>query len=463
MVTPACYPPSDAGRRYSRGCPPYPVHFSDRRFPLSSQDGRTTTMTEREVEDPSQPRKRIAVAVSSTETHLRNDEFGYNLDAARPYSNQARVPISPLTPLPQYSADLSGGDVISPCRPNQYPYNGKGYYSMGWSSAYPDEGVDYGLNYSYPILNQDPNHMVQSYGQYSRKSAFVDPETTPYTYSNLTHRPAVSSESPTGFSLSGIAASLPNAPSRIVPSDRLLPEVNLNRTLTNSSTYRGYELPTYHPPKPSPASSLPELGYIVLDPVPQRSTSHHESTAGYQQRSEAMVSDNLLSRVDHSNSHHGSPVGYQHSDHTEAMVTENLLARSDHSIRSPEDTATTGLSYIYSERLDGSRRDSQSSGETNTGSILSNGHVYVPDSHHHHHHHHHNAHTHIPTSHHGYVSSSSSSSHGVNGNGAGAAATSAASSGRGGGGSGSAAVAAAHLHTTNADDHRRSAGNLRGG
>lgn len=68
MVTPACYPPSDAGRRYSRGCPPYSIPYPDRRYHLSSSihpESRTTTMTERDLDlDSNQPRKRIAVAVS---------------------------------------------------------------------------------------------------------------------------------------------------------------------------------------------------------------------------------------------------------------------------------------------------------------------------------------------------------------------------------------------------------------
>lgn len=64
MVTPACYPSSDAGRRYSRGCPPYSLGYPDRRLQLSSHDTRSPIMTERDQDsESSQPRKRIAVAV----------------------------------------------------------------------------------------------------------------------------------------------------------------------------------------------------------------------------------------------------------------------------------------------------------------------------------------------------------------------------------------------------------------
>ncbi|KAI2465395.1 hypothetical protein F4781DRAFT_424813 [Annulohypoxylon bovei var. microspora] len=453
MVTPACYPPSDAGKRYSRACPPYPIPYSDRRFHLSSQEGRTTTMMDRDLDSESQPRKRIAVAcgrcrkrkircsgdpgnglpctncknagyepclflrVSSTETHLRNDgnDFGYNLEAARHYSNQSRVSASQLSSISEYPADISGGDVITSYRQNQYQYGGKGYYSglSGWTNGYQDD-VDYGLNYPYPILSQDSSHMVQSYGRYSSgKPVYVDPETPPYSYGSLVHRPAVSSDSPTGFSLSGMAASLPSPTDRVVPSDRLLPQVNqVNRTLTGSSSYRADGLPSYTNPKTSPANSISEVGYgglssnfdhsysatpTSLPPsIPQRSSGQHDGAA-------------------------------YHSSATAA--SDSIYASSDHSIRSAEDTGL-GLSYSYSDKLDSSRRDSQSSGGASSGSVLPNGHVYVPDSH--------------PSSSQSYSSSHNSILDGAT-----------ASSGRGSGGS-----ASSHMHT---DIHRRSAGNLRGG
>ncbi|KAI0383391.1 hypothetical protein F5Y04DRAFT_287512 [Hypomontagnella monticulosa] len=445
MVTPACYPPSDAGRRYSRACPPYPIHYTDRRYHLSSQDGaRTTTMTEREC---GRCRKRkircsgdpgnglpcsncknaghepcLFLRVSSTETHLKSDgnDFGYNLEAARPYSNQGRVAVTQVNSMSQYPADISNGDVINSYRQSQYQYGNKSYYSTvpTWAGAYTDDNVDYGINYSYPMLSQDSASMVQSYGRYgSGKSVYVDPENSSYSYSNLVHRPAVSSESPTGFSLSGMAASLPNPSDRVASSDRLLTQVN--RTLTGSSSFRADGLPSYSGTKTSPTSSMPEVGYSSLNSSFDQSYS-----------SQSTLSSNTPNRS--VSQHDGATY---HSSVTPA--SDGLYASSDQSLRSGEDANST-LSYIYSDKLDGSRRDSQSSGGASTASVLPNGHVYVPDSHH----------SHVSSSQ-NYVPPSQGSA--VDG------AT--APSGRG---SGSSSSGTSHMHTTT-DGHRRSAGNLRGG
>ncbi|KAI1207156.1 uncharacterized protein F4807DRAFT_462887 [Annulohypoxylon truncatum] len=369
-------------------------------------------MTDRDIDsESSQPRKRIAVAVSSLETPFKNDgnDFGYNLEAARPYSNQSRVSVSQLSPISQYPADISGGDVITSYRQNQYQYGGKGYYSMsGWTNGYGDE-VDYGLNYPYPILGQDAAHMVQSYGRYgSGKPVYVDPEAPSYSYGSLVHRPAVSSESPTGFSLSGMAASLPSATDRVVPSDRLLPQVN--RTLTGSSTYRAEGLPSYNNSKTSPTSTIPDVGYGGL------SSSYDQSYSA--------APSSLPPSIPHRLSGQNDGAAYQSSA---TAAAEGIYASSDHPLRSTEDT--NSVSYIYSDKTDSSRRDSQSSGGGSSGSVLPNGHIYVPDSH---------------------VSSSqsySSQSSTLDG------ATT--STGRGSGSS-----VSSHMHT---DTHRRSAGNLRGG
>ncbi|KAI1453569.1 hypothetical protein F4805DRAFT_470022 [Annulohypoxylon moriforme] len=450
MVTPACYPPSDAGKRYSRACPPYPISYSDRRFHLSSQEGRTTTMMDRDLDSDSQPRKRIAVAcgrcrkrkircsgdpgnglpctncknagyepclflrVSSTETHLRNDgnDFAYNLEAARTYSNQSRVSVSQLSPLSQYSTDISGGDVITSYRQNQYPYGSKGYYSTmsGWTNGYQDE-VDYGLSYPYQILGQDAAHMVQGCSRYgSGKSVYVDAETSSYSYGSLVHRPAVSSESPTGFSLSGMAASLPPATDRIVPSDRLLPQVN-RRPTTGSSTYRTDGLPSYNNSKTSPTSSISEVGYGGISSNFDQSYSSAPTS----------VPPSIPHRL--SGQHDGA--AYQSSA---TAAADSIYSSSDHPLRSTEDT-NSSLSYIYSDKPDGSRRDSQSSGGASSGSVLPNGHIYVPDSH-----------------------VSSSQSYSTQSSTLDGATT---SSDRGSGSS-----LSSHMHT---DTHRRSAGNLRGG
>ncbi|KAK6950613.1 hypothetical protein Daesc_007137 [Daldinia eschscholtzii] len=373
-------------------------------------------MTDREIDsESSQPRKRIAVAVSSTETHLRNDgnEFGYNIEAARTYSNQARVNVSQLSSVPQYSNTISGEDVIASYRQSQYPYGGKYHYSTvpGWTSTYSDEAVEYsGLNYPYQMISQEPAHMVQGYGRYgSGKSVYVDPESPQYSFGSLAHRPVASSESPTGFSLSGMAASLPNAPDRIVPSDRLLPQVN--RTLTSSSSYRPDGITSYSGSKTSPSSSMSEVSYGNLNPsfepqystpntLPSQRSSSHSDTATYEPNA--------------------------------TSASDALYTSGDQSLRSTDDS-NSSFSYIYSDKLEGSRRNSQSSCGASGGSVLPNGHVYVPDSHH----------THAGSSQ-GYVSSQDSAVDGAT-----------TSSSRGGSGNGPS-----HMHI---DGHRRSAGNLRGG
>ncbi|KAH8671667.1 hypothetical protein BX600DRAFT_252060 [Xylariales sp. PMI_506] len=290
MVTPAVYP---ADRRYSRLCPPFSP-YTERRYPLLSHDVRPTTMTEREPDESSQPRKRIAVAcgrcrkrkircsgdpgnggpcsncksaghepclflrVSSTETQLRDaaGDFGYSIDAARSY--QTRGTVSPHQAVPQYSTDLSTGDMLA-YRQTAYPYGSKGYFPVvsGWQGAYPDDGVDYGLGYtSYAQLTQDPVHMVSGY-RYSHSSkapVYVDQEASSYAYGSLVHRPAaaVNSTLPT-FSLSSVAASLPSPPERIPTAPRTLP---------SSSPYRadGLSGPYSSSSKSSADVSYPPLG-----------------------------------------------------------------------------------------------------------------------------------------------------------------------------------------------------------
>lgn len=304
--------------------------------------------------------------------------------------------------------------MLSPYRSNQYSYGSKGYYSTmpGWTGGIPEDAVDYGINYSHPMLNQDPAHIVHGYGHYgSRKSVFVDQEL--YAYSNLAHRPAVSSESPTGFSLSGMAASLPNAPERVIdPSDRLLPQVN--RTLTGSSSYRTDGLPSYSSSRTSPTGSMHEVGYGSM---------HSSFDSSYS------APNALPSSAPHPSSSQHDAVPYQAST---SLGSDSAYTSGDHALRSAEESSP-GFSYTYSDKLDNPRRDSHSSGGAGSGSILPNGQVYVPDSHH----------SHAPSSQ-AYVSSQGSAVDGAT-----------TSSSRGSGSSGSS-----HMHT---DGHRRSAGNLRGG
>ncbi|KAI1767143.1 hypothetical protein GGR53DRAFT_527346 [Hypoxylon sp. FL1150] len=378
-------------------------------------------MTERELDLDSQPRKRIAVAVSSTETNFRNghegSDFAYNLDAARPYSNQARVTVSPLSSISQYATDT--GDVISPYRQNQYSYGGKGFLSPVPGFAYQDDGVDYGINYSQPMLGHDQTYMLGSYARYSAKAMSVSPEAAYYAYGDLVRRPAVTSESPTGFSLSGMAASLPSDTDRVDTAERLLPQVN--RTLTGgSSSYRADGLPSYSSAKTSPTTSMPEVGYPGM-------------SSSYDSPYSAPIT--LPSSIPHRSSSQHDGSSFQSSS---SSGSDPLYSSTDSSLRSADDS-NSGLSYIYSDKLEGARREPQSNGGTNSESVLPNGHIYVPDSH---------THGPPPSSSQSYGSSqgSVSSAVGVDGS---------ATSSRGSRSSGSS-----HMHST--DGHRRSAGNLRG-
>ncbi|CAJ2502161.1 Uu.00g095550.m01.CDS01 [Anthostomella pinea] len=417
-------------------------------------------MTDREDSDTSQPRKRIAVAcgrcrkrkircsgdpgnggpcsncksagyepclflrVSSTETHLRNEgsDYGYNLDAARTYANQTRGAVSPLNPLSHYAADLPPGDVLSSYRQSPYPYSSKNYYSTmaGWQGAYPDDGVDYGLNYpSYQMLNQDSAPLVQGYGRYgSSKPVYVDSESPSYSYGSLVHRPAVNSDSQ-GFSLSSMAASLPSASDRVISSDRLHSEVN--RTLTGSSMYRADGLLThYGGTKPSPTSTIPEVGY---------------NNPGTTFESPYSASSTLPSGITQRTASQADTAAYQASA---GAAADTVYPSGDQTLRPAED-ANAGLSYVYSDsKLDNTRRGSRSRSGAGAGSVLSNGHVYVPESHH----------THAPPQ--SYVVPSSSASQ---------------ASGRGGPPTPAAAGSRVRgtSHTTPSDVHRRSAGSLRGG
>ncbi|KAI1121158.1 hypothetical protein F5Y10DRAFT_288885 [Nemania abortiva] len=365
-------------------------------------------------EDTDQPRKRIAVAtnsattrsagdavngrfdaaaiqemedhvliVSSQETPLKDTtDFTYNLDAARTYAHHNRGPVSPLSPLPQYAHELAAGDGLATYRQSSYPYSSKGYYPnmSGWTSAYQDDGsVDYNLNYApYQIINQEPS-LVSGYSPYTttRKSVYVDPEASPYSYGNLAHRPATSNDSQ-GFSLSSMAASLPS------PSDRL--HSNVNRTLTSSSSFRNDGMPgSYATSKASSAGAMPDVAYSSLQP-------------GFE--SAYSTSSTLASAIAHR--------ATAHADATyptaATAATDQLYAAADQALRPTEDAGAAGLSYVYSDSnklgggggaSGGSRRDSQHSSSAGggsgggpgvSGSLLSNGHVYVPESHSAHHH-----------------------------------------------------------------------------
>ncbi|KAJ3554931.1 hypothetical protein NPX13_g10478 [Xylaria arbuscula] len=98
------------------------------------------TMADREESD--QPRKRIAVAVSSHERHLKDGGFPYSLEAAR-LGHQGAGPMSPLASMPPYAYDVGAADGLTSYRPSTYSYNDTGstkhYYSttQPWSSTSP--------------------------------------------------------------------------------------------------------------------------------------------------------------------------------------------------------------------------------------------------------------------------------------------------------------------------------------
>ncbi|KAK6199866.1 hypothetical protein LQW54_009774 [Pestalotiopsis sp. IQ-011] len=358
-------------------------------------------MTERDHHDESkEPRKRIAVAVSSQETTLRDgpSDFGYTMDTARTYQARGASSHNAISP---YATDLATGDMMG-YRGSSYPYSGssssngggKGYYSSvsGWGAGgFGEDSVDYGLNYSYPHISQDSVHMVPEcrYGSSTKAHAYVDSEPSSYTYGNLVHRPAASHGLPT-LSLSGMASTL-TTPDRLPTIHR------------SANTYSNGQSGHYGSSKSSSVHSS-DVGYTGLGsgfetPVTYGSTSSIPSTIS-------------------GRSGHADASAYP-SAHN---VAGDSIYGSDHSsYRSIHDSD----SYIYSDRLDGLRRDSHSSASgASAGSVLSNGQVYVPDTQ-----------SHAPA--HGYSVS---------------AAASATPTGS------SRASAATHAQTAG---HRRSGGNLR--
>jgi hypothetical protein len=289
-------------------------------------------------------------------------------------------------------------------RQGTYPYGSKGYYSAvsGWGGGYSDD-VDYSLTYpaSYS-LNQDPVHMVQGYRYNSsvKTPAYAEPEASTYSYGSLAHRPAVSSDLP-NFSLSSMAASLPSAPSDRLPAAQ--------RTST-SSAYRSDGLSAHYSSRASSSHST-ETGYASLNPT-------FESPVSY--TATAPLPSNVSRTAGHSE---GGPYQSASSTAPDLYGAEHPPYRSVHE----------SDSYIY-DRLDSGRRDSQSSGGASSASVLSNGQVYIPDSHHPH------------TCGQGYIAATAATVGGVEG------ATTAA-----GAGSGSGAASRAH-----AARRRRSAGNMGG-
>lgn len=393
---------------------------------------------------------------------------------------------------------MAAGDGLASYRQNPYAYGGGGggggsskggYYPTmsGWASTYQDDaGVDYGLNYSsYQILNPEPSALVSGYNPYGgRKSVYVDPEASAsYTYGSLTHRPAVpvpangdsgGGGGSQGFSLSSMAASLP-MPS---PSDRL--HSSVNRTLTSSSNYRGDGLSATpyansNGGKASSAPGIPDVTYGNLQPAFE---------------SAYPTASTLASAIAHRATAHADAT-YPTSATAAATgaADHHLYGAADQPIRSTEDA---GVSYIYSDSKlcgggggvgggsggsssssgsgSGSRRDSPSGAGAGAGvgSLLSNGHAYVPESHSAHHP---AAHAYVVPG----VAASSSRGRGRGDMGMGMGATTpvdaggdvagvrGGSGGGGNGGGGGSIVVGGSSHRLSDSHNRRSAGSLRGG
>ncbi|KAI1178546.1 hypothetical protein F4777DRAFT_76060 [Nemania sp. FL0916] len=413
MVSPTCCVPGEAGGRqqYSRGSMPYSFSYPHhRRFHLGSHDNRAMIMADRE--DSDQPRKRIAVAcgrcrkrkircsgdpgnggpcsncknagyepclflrVSSQETPFKEtNDFMYNLDAARTYSHHSRGPVSPLSPVTHYAHEMAAGDGMASYRQPAYPYNtGRSYYPnmAGWAGTYQDDGaVDYNLNYSSYQMMPEQSQLVSNYSPYNtaRRPVYVE-QPEGYSYSNLAHRPATSSDNQ-GFSLSSIAASLPNA-----SAERLHSSVNRTLTSPTSSHARGDAAlaSSYANSKASSSTSISEVPYGNLQPSFEPAYP---------------TSSTLASAIAHRATAHAD-AAYP----TGGAVSDQLYTTpGEQSMRPAPEDAGPGLSYVYSEPTKlgsgGSRRDSSHShsgtgtgtGAGGPGSLLANGHVYVPESH----------------------------------------------------------------------------------
>ncbi|KAI0184821.1 hypothetical protein EV127DRAFT_504255 [Xylaria flabelliformis] len=323
----------------------------------------------------------LFLRVSSQETPFKDTEYTYNVDAARAYGNPRGAAVSPISPVPQYAHEVaSGGDSLAAYRQSPYPYTNKDYYQnvSGWAGTYQDDGsIDYGLSYSsYPIVNQESASPVvsgypaaTSYNE--RKPVFIQPAETPsssYSYGSLTHRPAAvtgSNNDAQGFSLSSMAASLPRRPSRLYSS--------INRTLTGPSTssYRTDGLPTTY------QNIKTDVAYSTLQPTyepPYSTTTATTATT----TTPAFASDIVTHRaptITHAISSTYPSASTAAAHHQQQQL---YTSASDPSIRSED--PNVGLSYVYSNPSH--TNHSHQRNKHSSASLLSNGHVYVPNSNH---------------------------------------------------------------------------------
>ncbi|KAK2729700.1 transcriptional regulatory protein C2H10.01 [Colletotrichum kahawae] len=281
MVSPSCY--SD-GRRYSRLEPPYV--YSDRQHRYSStSEARTSTMTEREPETDTPPRKRIAVAcgrcrkrkircsgdagngmpcqnckaagidachflrVASQEApwvQPSDPGFSYELKAARAYQAVGGHALA-ASPT-HYASEMHDGLPRAP-QHGGYPPSTAGYSSYGttgkyyssmpasWTSpaAYPADdgtGVDYSaMGYpSYPYHSQDASYLYRMTAAKAPSNAdlYVNTDGTGYGYSSsgaaLVHRPAAAGGvSPADAPNFSLSNAAASLPHTTSGGDRLLP------------------------------------------------------------------------------------------------------------------------------------------------------------------------------------------------------------------------------------------------
>ncbi|KAF6827163.1 transcriptional regulatory protein C2H10.01 [Colletotrichum plurivorum] len=421
MVSPTCYP---EGRRYSRVDAPYVYPERQQRY-SSTSEARTSTMTEREPETDTPPRKRIAVAcgrcrkrkircsgdagnglpcqnckaagadncmflrVASTEApwvQPSDASFGYDLKVARAYQSQLASPLT--TSPPHYGSEIHDGLP----RHGGYPPTSAGYsygsgkYYSSWAAAsapaYAADdgtGVDYSaMGYPYPYHSQDPTYLYRMTA--AAKPAptpadlYVNTDGTGYGYGSaggaLVHRAApgpvpasVSPQEAPNFSLSTVAASLPHAGGG---GDRLLPNPSRLPGTTNVHAYRA---DTSYAPS-SKSSGGP--GSSGTSPTSAVSDSYESSPYP--------APSHTLPSMTHMHQHHrlsgAGDAGYPPST---ASSGDSIFSASEASLRTHG--SSSDLSYKYttegssSGSLSGGRRGS---GETSSSAgSLANGQAYT--------------------------------------------------------------------------------------
>ncbi|SPO06677.1 uncharacterized protein DNG_09369 [Cephalotrichum gorgonifer] len=353
-------------------------------------------MAEREPEGESNPpRKRIAVAVSSTETPLRNDsgEFTYDLQSARTY--QARGAMASMGPVPnQFPAEgipaMASGEMLGPYRHgagSAYPYAAaaKGYYGpavSAWPHGYAEDGVDYGLQLG-TTTKYEGGTSPATYLSMEHSYGFAGSATT-----GLVHRAApapaplitAAAEIP-NFSLSTVAASLPTQlHGGLSSKDRLLPGPS-SRTLPSSAPYRGdYQTMTKLSSRTHGSPSVSAIADVAA-------YGSFDGAYSAQQQAVALPSHGSTTSSSSPSSSRGgadaySPTGRPGSDmySTASGRASDVYSSASDSIFSAAETSLRNqsseseLGYQYSN----SRRDmGDDGGGGGASGQLANGHVYT--------------------------------------------------------------------------------------